>query len=54
MKTVVQILTGLIALEHVYFLWMEMFAWETAGKKAFKNVLPDKLFESTKGLAANQ
>jgi len=54
MKTVVQILTGLIALEHVYFLWMEMFAWETAGKKAFKNVLPDKLFESTKSLAANQ
>ena len=54
MKTVVQILTGLIALEHVYFLWMEMFAWETAGKKTFKNVLPDKLFESTKGLAANQ
>jgi len=54
MKTVVQILTGLIALEHVYFLWMEMFAWETAGKKAFKNILPDKLFESTKGLAANQ
>ena len=54
MKTVAQILTGLIALEHVYFLWLEMFAWETAGKKAFKNVLPDELFESTKSLAANQ
>ena len=54
MKTVALILTGLIALEHVYFLWLEMFAWETAGKKAFKNVLPDELFKPTKGLAANQ
>jgi len=54
METIVQILIGLIALEHLYFLWLEMFAWETAGKKAFKNVLPDELFEPTKGLAANQ
>jgi putative membrane protein len=33
---------------------MEMFAWETAGKKAFKNVLPDALFRPTKTMAANQ
>ena len=31
-----------------------MFAWETSGKKAFKKVIPDELFKSTKGLAANQ
>jgi len=54
MKTAILILIGLIALEHLYFLWMEMFSWETAGKKAFKNVLPEELFEPTKGLAANQ
>ena len=54
MKTIVQILIGLIALEHLYFLWLEMFAWGTAGKKAFKNLIPDELFKSTKGLAANQ
>ena len=54
MKTIVQILIGLIALEHLYFLWIEMFAWETTGKKAFKEVIPDELFTSTKGLAANQ
>jgi len=54
METVVQILIGLIALEHLYFMWMEMFAWETAGKKAFKNVLPDELFKPTIRLAANQ
>jgi len=41
-------------LEHLYFLWIEMFAWETAGKKAFKGVIPDELFTPTKGLAANQ
>jgi putative membrane protein len=32
---------------------MEMFAWESAGKKTFKS-LPDELFKPTKGLAANQ
>jgi putative membrane protein len=54
MKTIIQILIGLIAFEHLYFLWLEMFAWETAGKKAFKNIIPDEVFTSTKRLAANQ
>jgi putative membrane protein len=31
-----------------------MFAWETAGKKAFKGSMPDELFKPTKVLAANQ
>ena len=31
-----------------------MFAWETAGKKAFKGSLKDELFKPTKALAANQ
>ena len=48
-----QIFTGLVALEHLYILWMEMFAWETAGKRTFKS-LPAELFRPTKGLAANQ
>ena len=25
----------LIAAEHLYILWMEMFAWKTAGKKCY-------------------
>jgi len=54
METAAQIITGLIALEHLYFLWLEMFAWDTAGRKAFKDVIPDNLVEPTKGLAANQ
>ena len=33
---------------------MEMFAWETLGKKTFKGSLPDELFKPTKKLAANQ
>jgi len=51
---IAQILIGLVALEHLYILWMEMFAWETAGKKTFKGALPNELFKPTKGLAANQ
>lgn len=50
---VAQILTALVALEHLYILWVEMFAWETAGKKTFKTI-PEDLFKPTKGLAANQ
>lgn len=46
--------TLMVALEHCYILWMEMFAWETAGKKAFGKALPEELFKPTKGLAANQ
>ena len=53
MQIVSSILTALVALEHLYILWMEMFAWTTAGKKTFKN-FPSDLFEKTKALAANQ
>ena len=31
-----------------------MFAWETLGKKTFKDSLKPELFTPTKGLAANQ
>lgn len=54
MKILIVILVGFVALEHLYILWLEMFAWETAGKKAFKGAMPDELFKPTKTLAANQ
>ena len=54
MELVAKILTGLVALEHLYILYMEMFAWETLGRKTFKGAMPDELFTPTKGLAANQ
>lgn len=47
------VLTAFVAIEHLYILWIEMFAWETAGKKTFKTI-PTELFPKTKGLAANQ
>ena len=53
MKTVGFIIIGIIALEHLYFLWLEMFAWETKGKEVFRMLAPN-LFKPTKVLAANQ
>lgn len=49
-----QILTALVAIEHIYILWIEMFAWETKGKQTFRGSLADHLFTPTKKLAANQ
>jgi putative membrane protein len=48
MQTLTTILVSLVALEHLYILYMEMFAWETLGKKTFKGSLPDELFKPTK------
>ena len=53
MNHVSQFLVGLVAAEHLYILWLEMFAWTTRGPKTFKS-LPSDLFEKTKVLAANQ
>lgn len=54
MELLAKILVGLVALEHLYILWLEMFAWETKGKEVFKAALPTEMFKPTKGLAANQ
>ncbi|RYC67079.1 MULTISPECIES: DUF1304 domain-containing protein [Spirosoma] len=53
MKVVAQIFVGLVAVEHLYILWLEMFAWTTRGRKTFRS-FPPELFEPTKSLAANQ
>ncbi|SHI41233.1 DUF1304 domain-containing protein [Pseudozobellia thermophila] len=47
------ILIGLVALLHLYFMWFEMFAWTTKGRKIFKK-FPPEVFEPTKPMAANQ
>ncbi len=54
MKLIADILTAIVAIEHLYILYIEMFAWETLGAKVFKGALPEELFPKTKGLAANQ
>ena len=53
MKLTIDILIGIVAALHLYFLWFEMFAWTSRGKKIFKN-FPKDMFEPTKSLAANQ
>jgi len=54
MKIIAEFLIGFVTLEHLYILWLEMFAWETKGKKVFKNALASDLFKPTKVMAANQ
>lgn len=54
MELAARILVGLVAFEHLYILWIEMFAWETVGKKTFEGSMPDEMFKSTKAMAANQ
>jgi len=47
------ILVGLVALEHLYFLYLEMFLWtQPKGLKTFR-MTPEKA-EASKVLAANQ
>ncbi len=53
MGSLINILIGLVALLHLYFLWFEMFAWTTKGRKVFRK-FPPELFEPTKPMAANQ
>ena len=53
MEIVTQVLIGLIALLHIYFLWFEMFAWESRGPKVFRHFEKD-LFPKVKVMAANQ
>ena len=53
MGTVSNVLVGLVAFLHVYFLVLEMFLWATPyGAKTFKRPLADMI--AMKSLAANQ
>ena len=53
MHLISKILILLVALEHVYILWLEMFAWTTRGPKVFRTI-PPELFAPTKSMMANQ
>jgi putative membrane protein len=53
MQLVAQILTGVVAALHVYFLVLEMFLWTTPfGRKTFARSAEE--MEQTKVLAGNQ
>ncbi len=53
MSTLLSLIIGLVALLHLYFLWLEMFGWTTRAYKVFKG-FDRAYFETTKTLAANQ
>ncbi|TLP75432.1 DUF1304 domain-containing protein [Maribacter sp. ACAM166] len=53
MILIAKTITALVALMHIYFLYLEMFAWTTKGRKVFIH-FPQDLFEPTKQMAANQ
>lgn len=53
MHTAVSILVALVAVEHIYFLILEMFLWtKPKGRKTFG--LTEQFANDSKGLAANQ
>jgi putative membrane protein len=53
MAIIILALICCICFLHLYFLYLEMFAWTTRAPKIFKQI-PKDLFEPTKVLAANQ
>ena len=54
MAILIKIIIAFVAIQHLAFLWLEMFAWTTTGRKVFAGALRKDLFEPTKTLAANQ
>lgn len=53
MEVVINIIIGLVAFLHFYFMYFEMFAWTSKGPKIFRS-FPKDLFPKTKSMAANQ
>src|SRR6188474_2757348 len=53
MSVIAKILIGLVALEHIYFLLLEMFLW-TAPRTRAAFGMTEQMAEATKVLAANQ
>ena len=54
MEITSKILIIAVAVEHLFILYLEMFAWQTLGKKVFRGSLKEEYFKPTKNLAANQ
>lgn len=52
MKLASKILTGLVAVEHIYIMILEMFLWTTRGLKVFG--MTPEFAQSTQVLAFNQ
>ncbi|MCT4508898.1 MAG: DUF1304 domain-containing protein [Tepidibacter sp.] len=52
MSIISKIFIGILAIEHLYILWVEMFAWTRKGPKIFKK-FSKELFNQTKEMASN-
>ena len=53
LNTTEQVFISLIGLQHLGFLYMEMFGWTTIAPKVFRGY-SDDFFIKTKAMAANQ
>ncbi len=53
MSLLATILIIIVIIQHLFFMYFEMFAWETIGRKVFRG-FPKELFPATRTLAANQ
>ena len=53
MELIISIFIAIIAALHTYFLWFEMFAWETTGARVFRG-FPKDFYPQSKSMAANQ
>lgn len=53
MNIAAKIIIALIAIIHLYIMWLEMFGWMTRARKVFRK-FPPELFAATKPMAANQ
>lgn len=53
MTIISMVFVGLVALEHLFIAWVEIFAWTTRGPKMFPHLSVD-FMKTTKEMAANQ
>jgi len=53
MHIAAKITIAVIAMIHLYIMWLEMFGWMTRARKVFRK-FPPELFAATKPMAANQ
>jgi putative membrane protein len=54
MEILLKLSVAFVAVEHLFILYIEMFAWKTLGRKIFKDAIEDSLFDKTQTIAANQ
>lgn len=54
MDILAKIFIGIVIAIHLYIVYLEMFAWNSLGRKTFGKLIPKEVFHHTKKMAANQ